>query len=234
MWEEFYDKGIIGLNWDFLGDLSEYDSKDMIADKLIENYNNGKSKNNDATANYNFANTMSIGDIVFVKRGRGELLGYGIVDSDYFFDDNRLDYKSCRKVTWKLKGVWQADHKIVVKTLTDITKFPTDNPLYDKYYQHLFGLMGVISASKNYKKQFIEWLNSNNTNDGGAKSSYLKALEKVSAKVKYDIFATDDLFKLNELYADVLREQKDDNSIYFDAQAPSYGRKGFYSASINK
>jgi len=94
--------------------------------------------------------------------------------------------------------------------------------------------MGVISASKNYKKQFIEWLNNNNTNDGGTKSSYLKALEKVSEKVKYDIFATDDLFKLNELYADVLREQKDDNSIYFDAQAPSYGRKGFYSASINK
>ena len=234
MWDEFYDKGIIGLNWDFLGDLSQYDSKEIIADKLIEHNDNGGSKKNDATANYEFANIMSIGDIVFVKRGRGELLGYGIVDSEYIFDDTRLNYKSCRKVTWKLKGVWQSDHIIVLKTLTDITKYPTDNPLYDKYYQHLFGLMGVISASKNYKKQFIEWLNNNNTNDGGTKSSYLKALEKVSEKVKYDIFTSDDLFKLNELYADVLREQKDDNSIYFDAQAPSYGRKGFYSASINK
>jgi len=234
MWDEFYDKGIIGLNWDFLGDLSQYDSKELIADKLVEFNDNGGSKKNDATANYEFANIMSIGDIVFVKRGRGELLGYGIVDSEYIFDDTRLNYKSCRKVIWKLKGVWQADHVIVLKTLTDITKYPTDNPLYDKYYQHLFGLMGVISASKNYKKQFIEWLNHNNTNDGGTKSSYLKALEKVSEKVNYDIFATDDLFKLNELYADVLREQKDDNSIYFDAQAPSYGRKGFYSASINK
>jgi len=234
MWDEFYEKGIIGLNWNFLGDLSQYDSKEIIADKLIEHNDNGGSKKNDATANYEFANIMSIGDIVFVKRGRGELLGYGIVDSEYIFDDTRLNYKSCRKVTWKLKGVWQSDHIIVLKTLTDITKYPTDNPLYDKYYQHLFGLMGVISASKNYKKQFIEWLNNNNTNDGGTKSSYLKALEKVSEKVKYDVFATDDLFKLNELYADVLREQKDDNSIYFDAQAPSYGRKGFYSASINK
>ena len=235
MWDEFYHKGIIGLNWDFLGDLSQYDSKDIIADKLIEYYDNGKSKNNDATTNYNFANTMRIGDIVFVKRGRGELLGYGIVDSEYFFDANRLDYKSYRKVTWKLKGVWQADHKIVLKTLTDITKSPTDNPLYDKYYQHLFSLMGVTSTYKNYKKEFVEWLNDNYSNDGGTKSSYLKALEKVSQKIKYDIFTTNDLFKLNELYSDVLREQKDDSSIYFDAQeAPSYGRNGFYSAAVKK
>ena len=237
MWDEFYAKGIIGLNWDRLGDISQYDSQDSIAKRLIElniNEGSGGSKKNDANANFEFANTMSKGDIIFVKRGRKELLGYGIVDSDYFFDVKRLNYKSCRKVIWKLKGVWQVDHTLVLKTLTDITKYSTDNKLYDKYYQHLFGLMGVISASKNYKKQFIEWLNNNNTNDGGTKSSYLKALEKVSERVKYDIFTTDDLFKLNELYADVLREQKDDNSIYFDVQAPSYGRKGFYSAAINK
>lgn len=234
MWDEFYDKGIIGLNWDFLGDLSQYDSKEKIADKLIEHNDNGGSKKNDATANYEFVNKMNIGDTVFVKRGRRELLGYGIVDSDYFFDDTRLNYKSCRRVIWKLKGVWEADHTLVIKTLTDITNYPTDSPQYDKYYQRLFGIMGVLSASRNYKKQFIEWLSNNNTNDGGTKSSYLKALEKVSEKVKYDIFTTDDLFKLNELYANVLGEQKDDNSIYFDVHAPSYGRKGFYSAAINK
>jgi 5-methylcytosine-specific restriction protein B len=132
-----------------------------------------------------------------------------------------------------LKGVWLADHTIVLKTLTDITKFATENPLYNKYYQHLFDLMGIASPFKNYKKEFIEWLN-NNSNDGGMKSSYLKALEKVSEKIKYDIFVTNDLFKLNELYLDVLREQKDDSSIYFDVQAPSYGRNGFYSAAIKK
>ena len=230
MWDEFYEKGIIGLNWDSLGDIRQYDSADSIAKKLIEsniNGGSGGSKKNDAYANFEFAYTMNKGDIIFVKRGRRELLGYGIVDSDYFFDENRLNYKSCRKVIWKLKGVWQVDHTLALKTLTNLRG-------YGNYYERLFELMGVESTAKNYKKQFIDWLNNNHTNDGGTKSSYLKALEKVSEKIKYDIFIIDDLFKLNELYADVLREQKDDNSIYFDAQAPSYGRKGFYSASINK
>ena len=230
MWDEFYEKGIIGLNWDSLGDIRQYDSADSIAKKLIEsniNGGSGGSKKNDAYANFEFAYTMNKGDIIFVKRGRRELLGYGIVDSDYFFDENRLNYKSCRKVIWKLKGVWQVDNILVLKTLTNLSG-------YGDYYEHLFELMGVKSTAKNYKKRFVEWLNQNNTNDGGAKGSYLKALEKISEKVKYDIFTTDDLLKLDELYADVLREQKDDNSIYFDAQAPSYGRKGFYSASINK
>jgi predicted Mrr-cat superfamily restriction endonuclease len=234
MWDEFYDKGIIGLNWDSLGDISQYDSKDSIAKKLIEFNDNVGSKKNDATANYEFANIMSIGDIIFVKKGRGELLGYGIVDSDYFFDKTRLNYKSCRKVTWKLKGVWQADHTIVLKTLTDITKYSTDNKLYDKYYQHLFGIMGVLSGTNNYKNQFIEWLNQNNTNESGAKSSYLKALEKLSEKIKSDIFIKYDLFELNELYVDVKKEQKNKNSIYFDAQTPSYGNGGFYSAALSK
>ena len=230
MWDEFYEKGIIGLNWNSLGDIRQYDSQDSIAKKLIEsniNGGSGGSKKNDAYANFEFAYTMSKGDIIFVKRGRRELLGYGIVDSDYFFDENRLNYKSCRKVIWKLKGVWQVDHILVLKTLTNLSG-------YGDYYQHLFELMGVLSLPKTYKNQFAEWLYDKRTNERGAKGDYLKLLEKLSEKIKYDIFITDDLFKLNELYKDLLREQTDDNSIYFDAQAPYYGRKGFYSAALNK
>jgi 5-methylcytosine-specific restriction protein B len=67
---------------------------------------------------------MSIGDIVIVKKGRNAFLGYGEVISDYYFDDSVDQYKHRRKVNWKKKGLWNSEHKIVLKTLTDITNLP--------------------------------------------------------------------------------------------------------------
>ena len=104
MWEEFYKKGIMGLGWDNLGDLTKYKSKDSIATKLIRINKSSTNENNNATTNFSFANELNIGDIVFAKKGRKELIGYGVVKSDYYFDDKRNTYKSCRKLEWRKKG----------------------------------------------------------------------------------------------------------------------------------
>ena len=130
MWEEFYEKGFIGLNWNFLGDLKKYSHKEALLEKLITNADKGNlySPKNDAKVNFDFANEMNLGDLIIIKKGRSELLGYGYINSDYYFDSNRENYKSCRKVEWKLKGSWITDHQIVLKTLTDISK--KDNGLY--------------------------------------------------------------------------------------------------------
>ena len=63
---------------------------------------------------------MEIGDIVFAKRGMSELIGMGIVESDYEFDTN-YDYCHIRRVKWIKKGKWSFDGKLAMKTLTDIT-----------------------------------------------------------------------------------------------------------------
>ena len=141
MWEEFYNKGIMGLGWDNLGDLSKYKSKNTIATKLIKINKSTTSENNNAMANYSFANDMNVGDIVFAKKGRRELIGYGIVKSDYYFDDRRNSYKSCRKVEWIKKGNWEIDFALALKTLTIITKYKSDNPDYDYYYEMLLGII---------------------------------------------------------------------------------------------
>jgi len=93
------------------------------------------SKKNDATANYEFKEALAIGDIVIAKKGRGALLGYGEITSDYYYDHNRNHYHKCRKVDWKTKGNWKTDHSLVVKTLTDITNYSTDHPDYNFYYE---------------------------------------------------------------------------------------------------
>lgn len=142
-WTEFYDAGIMALGWDEIGDLTQYSSKKQIKQALLDVYGGSGSKKNDATANDDFANNIQIGDIVIVKKGRGELLGYGVVESDYFFDGNLSEYKHVRKVDWRLKGEWGVDFSLVLKTLTDITKYSSDHPDYDTFYEKLMGAMGV-------------------------------------------------------------------------------------------
>lgn len=148
-WEEFYSKGIMALGWDELADLNTFPDKASIVKRLQEFYETTGSKKNDATANDEFYSTMAKGDIVFVKKGRTELLGFGVVTSDYYYDSSRERYKHCRKVDWKKKGEWSIDHHLAVKTLTDITKYNSEHPDYKLYSDRL---MAVINGSYTFQQ----------------------------------------------------------------------------------
>ena len=140
-WDAFFEDEIIGLGWDKLGDLTKYANKSEVKKALTEAYGGDGNKINDIHANFEFANEINIGDIVIVKKGRGELLGYGEVTSDYFFDEDRTDYKSCRSIKWIKKGNWPVDINLVLKTLTDVTKYPSKIGGFTYYYEHLIALM---------------------------------------------------------------------------------------------
>ncbi|WP_286462870.1 McrB family protein [Myroides odoratimimus] len=163
LWNEFYEKSIIGLGWDDLGDLSLYQSKDDVVKELQALYQTESSKKNDATANWDFCQNMQIGDIVLIKKGKRKLLGYGEVISDYIFDAEREEYASIRKVKWIKKGEWDIDFDLVLKTLTIITDYDSDVLKGQKYYQYLLSIMnGNISRVNSerislikYKKQII-------------------------------------------------------------------------------
>ncbi len=158
MWEEFYSQNIIGINLDSMGDLKNYADKSSIVKELQElsNLENPGSMKNDATAGDDFANNISIGDAIIVKTGLTKLLGYGVVTSDYRFDPIRTKYKSVRDVEWKLNGNWTTDFKMVLKTLTDVTQYKSDNPNYKMYSDEL---MAIIEGNYNaiYKDPLIEY-----------------------------------------------------------------------------
>ncbi|TLP79229.1 AAA family ATPase [Maribacter sp. ACAM166] len=151
-WNEFYEEGIMALGWDNLGDLKNYSSKPQIVERLQELDNSTGSKKNDATANDEFTNHMSIGDVVFVKNGRGALLGYGIVASDYMFDNERSEFKHVRGMDWKKKGEWDAGHNLVLKTLTNVSDYPTPDAKYPTYHERLMAIINgeEVSKTKNY------------------------------------------------------------------------------------
>ncbi|WP_289846869.1 AAA family ATPase [Maribacter dokdonensis] len=140
-WEEFQNKNIIALGWDDLGDLKKYVSKDEIVTTLQNLLETDSSKKNDATAVFEFANEIQIGDVIFVKKGTSKLLGYGIVTSDYMFDSDRSEFKHVRTINWQKIGEWAAGHTMVVKTLTNISNYDSTQPEYSTYNEWLMAII---------------------------------------------------------------------------------------------
>jgi 5-methylcytosine-specific restriction endonuclease McrBC GTP-binding regulatory subunit McrB len=144
-WDDFYNEGIMGLGWDDLGDLNQYETKDDVVKELQKIYKTKSSKKNDSSANWDFKDTIKEGDIIIPKRGKKEYLGYGIVTSAYYYDETRKTYQKCRKVDWKKNGVWkETEQDIVLKTLTDVTS-------YNDYVDRLIKLIGIEESEKTYK-----------------------------------------------------------------------------------
>ena len=148
LWEEFYEAGIMGMGWDRLGDFNELSTREDIKKALVDIHGGDGSKKNDVTAIDEFVRTMRIGDYILVKKGVSELLGYGIVTSDVKYDNTRSEYHNYREVEWKAKGHWPLDFNLVIKTLTDITRYKSEQPEYTYYYQQLLGIMQDASAKK--------------------------------------------------------------------------------------
>jgi len=68
-WSDFYEEGIMGINWDELGDLKIYKSRIELRESLINNFGGEGSKKNDVSANDDFANKIRIDDIIIAKKG---------------------------------------------------------------------------------------------------------------------------------------------------------------------
>lgn len=140
MWDEFYDKGIMAIGWDYLGDLTQYPTKESIKAKMREK--NGKpnySYMNDGLATWQFCHDIKVGDIVYAKKGVDTIIGRGVVTSSYEYDPNRKEYRHIHKVNWthdKKGQVISVNDKCALKTLTDITPYPETT----KYYEDQFNI----------------------------------------------------------------------------------------------
>ncbi|MBO5886710.1 MAG: EVE domain-containing protein [Bacteroidaceae bacterium] len=121
-WELCINDGIMCIGWDVLGDLSDYSSRDEMQKQIKLHYPSKGSAKNDTLAVWQFSNEVKPGDIVFAKKGRNTIIGRGVVESDYEFDESRDDYKHIRKVNWTNIGEWFIDDAVAVKTLTNITR----------------------------------------------------------------------------------------------------------------
>lgn len=117
LWDDFYSNNIIGIGWDDLGDYSKYKNKrESFTNDFLDYY--GEEKKRSATQVWRFYKEIQEGDYVIVKNGLYQILGIGIITSDYYFDNSRSEYKSLRDVKWIKTGEWDYPGQAPQETVT--------------------------------------------------------------------------------------------------------------------
>jgi len=149
-WDDFYARGIMGIGWSKLGNVEQYASKEDIRKSLRTLYSSKFSQKNSALALWQFSRELKPGDIVFAKRGRSVIIGRGIVEGAYQFDDNGDSYPNIRKVRWTHSGEWQTEDLLAMKTLTDITAYPNLVAKLDSFFEDDDGEPDEASGAVEY------------------------------------------------------------------------------------
>lgn len=124
MWDDFYRRGVMGLGWQELGDLTAYGKQEDMQLELQKGNGSHTSQKNSAHAVWQFVKEMKPGDVIYAKKGRSEIIGRGIVTGPYRYEEESGKYPNLRDVRWTAKGSWLYDGMLAMKALTDITDYP--------------------------------------------------------------------------------------------------------------
>lgn len=101
LWDRCLADGVMSVGWDELGDLNEYSSKTKIAGRMNEVYSSDTDYTLTGAALWNFTHEVRIGDVVYARKGVKTVIGRGIVESDYEYDESREVHCHIRRVKWE-------------------------------------------------------------------------------------------------------------------------------------
>lgn len=123
-WDEFFESDIMAIGWGALGNLSDLATKTAIKQKMKDYIDPNLSFRKATNTAWQFVSKIKQGDIIFAIKGTEQIIGKGIVTSDYLFDTSRNDsYNNIRQVEWTHKGEWKSPVPIKATSLTDITPY---------------------------------------------------------------------------------------------------------------
>jgi 5-methylcytosine-specific restriction protein B len=134
-WQDFQDNGIAGMGWNETGDLTELETPDDFREIVRKMHpNSGASKVGKMLRD--FAKTIQLGDRIFAKEGKGAVVGYGIVESNYYFDADKEPFKHLRKVRWMSaeRIDMPPDIGLPIQTLSPIDRRPELIDVLSKHY----------------------------------------------------------------------------------------------------
>lgn len=208
LWDECYNNNLMLIGWDKVGDIAGFKNKSQINDALKDAYKDNGSMRNDTNTLYQFANEVKVGDIVIAKKGNHVLLGYGKVTSDYYYIDDREEYKKARNVEWLKKGVWDISDKDIgnlnIKTLTDLSP-------YGDYGRKLLEIMDgeeIMDNKKSNSGRKYYWLNANPKN---------WSFDRIKVGECIDYTSTNENGNKRRIYRNFLEIKKGDLIIGYEA-----------------
>ncbi|WP_243990606.1 AAA family ATPase [Lactococcus carnosus] len=122
--EEFYSENVMGLGWDYLGDLSKYSNRSEVEKVIADTRADDRRPTNDSKAVWDFYKEIKPGDIVYAKAGMKKIVGRGVVTGEYYFDKDAEELKHRHSINWTNKGYWELKDKVAQKTLTKFNDYP--------------------------------------------------------------------------------------------------------------
>jgi len=135
-WGRFQEEEIIAIDYD-LGNLEEFDGEEAILKQLQKLPGMPPHPTNHAWMCHEFVHRIRPGDHILVAEKGRDLLGYGIADSDYIFQQDRPNYQHVRRVKWKMIGRWALPLKPEQTrwwpgTLNNITSLPLTPKIFSE------------------------------------------------------------------------------------------------------
>lgn len=155
-WERFKQEGVAALSY------NNFQIRDISLIKSREELNlavgfPADSQSNE-TWNLWLFKTSNVGDVIFASKGVSTCLGIGLIEGDYYFDEDAEDYQHRRRVNWITDKVYQyaADSFQDYKTLFRFDTFsPTkvSNLIFSEYVRLYPELKSVFDEyNLNYTK----------------------------------------------------------------------------------
>ncbi|GGH80442.1 5-methylcytosine-specific restriction protein B [Pullulanibacillus pueri] len=201
LWDNFHSESVIGLGWDYLGDLNNYDSKEAIEREISEHRADGKRPINDTKAVWDFYNEIQLGDVVYVKEGIKKIIARGVVTGNYYFDSEIPEYKHRRKVEWLQVGNWELRQTFAQKTMTCLNDYPN---LIQEIEQVIND--DIIDPKIAEVNEFRNWL-SNQVTDTGVSLNDKTVTQKVNALKDIENYFSTSIF--GETDTEQLKQLKD-------------------------
>lgn len=107
LWNSWQKNSIATIGWSEVGDLSQFASDDDVSERVAKAFPDHGSK---AVARmlWHFFKRMNVGDVVFAKRGRSGVYGWGVVTGEYKYLEDAGQYSEetgrhphVRSVEWR-------------------------------------------------------------------------------------------------------------------------------------
>lgn len=163
-WTDWLDDGIMSIGWEDAGSLEEFETKAELVDAIKTSYPEDGPKKV-AYMLWAFRRTMNHGDIVFARRGRQNILGWGVVTSSYKYDPGRSPHPHFRSVDWKdtaeLPVPGSYDSMLAIQTLTLMSDKPDFLDAMSNVYSGIPGLEESPLVSDMDGVQRSWWLSAN-------------------------------------------------------------------------
>lgn len=151
----FIENGEMSIGYNELEDFSNYASKKEINQKLQQLNHNQHNYIHTVNAIWEFSKEMKRGDIVYVKKGQTDIVGWGVVSSNHQYKND----KNIIQLVWKEKGNWKIPIKTLNKTLTKITPYSETIRKFNELFsvEHSDGLVATQTTYPVYTaEQFLD------------------------------------------------------------------------------